>query len=370
MPGVNNDDGQTWSYYPPDGVNSADITGGSSGVGNGAFYIFYGGAANFTINGLKLHNFQYGGIASLGGMSNAVFQNNEIYNEYYVPGAAASPGGITCANCLNTHVTHNYIHNTAAWAVKIDANVSHGIDNLLVDYNYVQNNCTGIADCGALYSWDGLFATSTNVRYLYNYVRDGNTFATLGSNAGEGIYADDCMSNMTASGNIVAGRNGSNTFITHGGNNVHYNSNIVDLATYARFNAIYQTSPGTPCVAATMSGNQYQGNIIISGGGGGDYGLLSGAPANPPAISNNVYHQYAGAAISSGTVSPYVDSNPVSEDPQLNCWTYAITAGSPVFNSPVSFPAQPAGWGAAGFWGPPGFVVPHTGTVPSSPHAC
>jgi hypothetical protein len=58
------------------------------------------------------------------------------------------------------------------------------------------------------------------------------------------------------------------------------------------------------------------------------------------------------------------DTNPVVENPQLSCWGYNIASGSPVFSSPVNFTDFTRGWG------PPGYTIPHTGTVPSSPHTC
>jgi hypothetical protein len=109
-----------------------------------------------------------------------------------------------------------------------------------------------------------------------------------------------------------------------------------------------------------MSGNEYERNIVIGEGGGGGYTLLSGSPLNAPTIMNNDYYNYGGSAISSG--GSYKDTSPVSENPQISGWTYTIAPGSLVFNAPVNFPP------IVGGWGPPGFVIPETGTPPSSPH--
>ena len=109
-----------------------------------------------------------------------------------------------------------------------------------------------------------------------------------------------------------------------------------------------------------MSGNSFEHNILISVSGGGGYKRVSGSPLNSPMIADNAYHSYAGAPVS--FTGRYTDVGPISEDPQLSGWTYNVAPDSPVFKSPVSFP------GIVGGWGPPGFVVPQTGTPPSSPH--
>jgi len=75
------DNGLTFSYYPPDGYDSADITGGSTTDGTGLWDIFWvGNTTGVTINGLKLHNFNYAGIDSGGGAHALTVKNNEIYN--------------------------------------------------------------------------------------------------------------------------------------------------------------------------------------------------------------------------------------------------------------------------------------------------
>jgi hypothetical protein len=345
------DDGETWSYYPPDGVDSADFTGGSTANGTGL-------VVAMSINGLSIHNFQYSGIGSGGGTNNLTAENNLIFNGYAYSGSS-NPGGISCYGCANTTLSHNVIHDMAQFGISM-SNVNGNISNLLVTGNVVYNTCTAIADCGALYVQD-VTATATNIRLTNNYIHDGNTFATLGSGYGSALYADDCTSNVTESGNVLTGRNGSNTSMVHGGSNVHQIGNLTDLATYQQHVAVFQTSGVSGCSNATMSGNEYENSIIIGEGGGGAYSLLSGSPVNKPTIANNDYYNYGGSAISSG-VGAYSDANPVSVNPQISGWTYTISSSSPVFASPVNFPPL------VGDWGPPGFVLPQTGTPPSSPH--
>ncbi len=122
-----------------------------------------------------------------------------------------------------------------------------------------------------------------------------------------------------------------------------------------------------------MSGNVIQRNIIVSGCSqtGQGYGGQSVA-AGSTIPSNNFYHNYVGSSIvTTGNGGMSSDTNPVQPGSltgtPINCWAPTIAAGSQPTASPVSFPAGLVGGGG---WGPPGFVIPQTGTAPSWPHTC
>jgi hypothetical protein len=351
---------ETLSYYPPDGIDSADFTGGSTEADNGLVSIVsIGNSTNATINGLSFHNFQYSGIGSGGGTFNPTVENSLIYNGYYVPGSAANPGGISCYGCANANFNHNVIHDIAAWGI-VFGNVNGNISGLSWTYNVIYNTCTGLEDCGAIYIQDNS-ATATNMTVSFNYIEDGNTFAGLGSGYGQALYLDDCTSNVTLEGNVVTGRNGSNTTMIHGGNNDHYIRNLIDLTSYAQNIMAFQTSGGSGCSAGTMSGNEVESNVIIGQGGGGGYTKLSGSPLNSPTIENNDYYNYGGSAISSE--GAYNDSNPVKQNPRLSA-CYVVASDSPVLASPVSFRKLPI------HWGPPGYVIPNNASAPSYLPSC
>lgn len=352
------DDGETWSYYPPDGVDSADLSGGSTGNGTGLVVAVYVGASHVTFNGLSIHDFQYAGINSQGGTDHLVVENCVIFNGYSQSNAS-NAGGVSCYGCSNAIISHNVIHDIAQLGVSM-SNVNGDISNLLVTGNVLYNTCNANADCGAIYVQDTK-AVATNIQLTNNYVHDGNTFAGLGSNYGCALYADDCTSNVTMSGNVLTGRNGSNTTMVHGGSNVHQIGNLTDLASYQQHVAVFQTSSASGCASAVMSGNEYTSSVIIGQGGGGGYALLSGNPMNTPTIANNDYYNYGGASISPGSGS-YGDTAPASVNPQLSGWAYTMSATSPVLAAPVHFPKLVGGWG------PPGYVLPESGTAPSCPH--
>jgi hypothetical protein len=359
------DAGETFQYYPPDGYGSANITGGSNAVGNGAFWCIDLHANNVTINGLHLHDCQYAMVRVTGGSNTGMtIINNELDHTYVF--ATVGSGAISCYGCANAVTSHNYIHDVAQSGITF-GNVNGTISNWVADSNFIQTACTGIADCGALYMVDGVTGfvqTATGTKWTNNYIHDGNMNAGLGSNSGQAFYTDDCVSDVLISGNVVNGRNGSNTAnIVHGGKSVRLTNNIIDLGSGGQKIGAFQTSSANiTCPDASMSGNTVQHNIIIGTNGGGGYTLLSGSPPTAPSITTNDYFAYAGGAISSG--GNYSDSSPSAQDPQLNCWSYSIAGGSLVLSAPISFAPLVGGWG------PPGFAIPKTGTVPSSPHAC
>ena len=347
------DNGETWSYYPPDGYDSASISGGSTGAGSGDYFAFFFNVTNnLTINGLSIHNFQFAGIGGYNGGSNMVVENNLIFNGYDT--ADNSAGGFMCYGCANATISHNVVHDIAQMGILL-VEVNGDISNLNVTGNVLYNLCTGIADCGALYVQDPSSSGPTNIKWTNNYIRDGNTSATVGW--GAALYMDDCASNVTATGNVITGKNGGNTIMIHGGFNNIITGNLTDLSTYGNNVAALQTSS---CSNNAMSGNEYEHNIVIGAGGGGGYRIDAGSPPNAPAIANNDYYNYGGSAISSG--GAYSDASPSSVNPQLSGWSYTIASGSPVLNSPVNFPALVGGWG------PPGYTIPQTGSAPSCTH--
>ena len=86
------DNGETWSYYPPDGVDSADLSGGSTSDSTGLTTAVSVGASRITINGLSIHNFVYAGIGSSGGADALLVENCVLFNGYLATNNS-NPGG-------------------------------------------------------------------------------------------------------------------------------------------------------------------------------------------------------------------------------------------------------------------------------------
>jgi hypothetical protein len=116
----------------------------------------------------------------------------------------------------------------------------------------------------------------------------------------------------------------------------------------------------------SVNGTVIENNVVLRAvqrmsDGGAIYIDMQGDPKGSSyTIENNVYWNYApgGLVFSNGTITG--DSDPIHENPQISGWTYKIASDSPVFNSPIAFPP------IVGGWGPQDYVIPETGTAPSS----
>jgi len=345
---TSSDNNETWAYDPIDGVDTADIGGGSTISGNGLWAFADMGATNLTFDGLNIHNFDFAGFTSIGGVSGLTVRNNIISNiNFIVASGPQNAAAVQCYHCANATIAHNYIHDIASFGISISGGST---SNLVYDSNVLQNTCTQIRDCGALYTQDTPTGASTGQIMVNNYVRDGVTFSGTAGGWGSSVYLDDCASNWTIKGNVLAGNNGTNNFMIHGGNHISVTGNILDLDGQNVSLARFQSS-GCPAI----TGNTFQGNIIISNGSAGGYNGFTGNVTT----QNNAYFNYDG-----GTLLSSGDSNPVVENPSLSCYSYLLSTGSLAKNSPVSFPDLYRGWG------PPGFTINQTGTAPSSPHGC
>jgi len=125
---------------------------------------------------------------------------------------------------------------------------------------------------------------------------------------------------------------------------------------------------------AAPTGNALTESLVLANlagsGVGGGY-PCNAANCGTSTIGPNGYENYTGTSIkATGTAGN--DLNPQQQiAPAFTCgWEYTLPSNSPAYGSPVNFPVQPANWGTAGFWGPPGFTIPQVGTVPSPPHTC
>ena len=366
------DSGQTWSYYPPDGYNSAILDGGSTSPSAGIQeLITLDGASHVTINGLQLQHFRWVGIGLHGGWShyqlfpthpstadgNAI-ANNVIHDGGYdtTPIFGYGGGAIYGVGWIpNTTVRNNAIYNIVSFGIVVSGgDMSGDIDSAQISNNAVISTCKVVADCGSIYVQD-TGASSRHIRISDNFVRDSG----LRGAGARSIYLDDGVSGAIVSGNVSSGVF-SFAFSIHGGSDNKILSNIVDMGRATNRGILLYQGDGI----TGMSGNSVERNVIVSGGAGSRYqGSSFGAQ---PTIRNNAYHQYgSGAAIhAEGLNGLNGDASPILVNPRLSCWMYVVSNDSPVLSPPVSFVPITRGWG------PPGYTLPKTGTPPSQPHSC
>ena len=120
------DNGETWSYYPPDGFDSAILDGGATGPNTGSNVFTILGGSNITINGLTIQNFQQWGVGLHGGAedslagfpnatvtaSNNIIENNIFDNGYPTNDSGWAGGCVYAENQVeNTTVSHNVCTN-------------------------------------------------------------------------------------------------------------------------------------------------------------------------------------------------------------------------------------------------------------------
>ncbi|HEX8796191.1 MAG TPA: right-handed parallel beta-helix repeat-containing protein [Polyangiaceae bacterium] len=374
------DAGETWSFYPPDGYGSAILdgqstTGNSGGTGGDGVGCAFAasGASNVRVIGLQFERYLY--AAFWGYQSPGVALSDNVIHD--TTAAAFGAGGIIVIDSPGATIAHNALHDLAYMGIVVSDSSTTGdqMSTSLVSGNVVLNACTWPAvsgggndenggDCGGIYFWSHVASVSTNLRIEDNLVRDVNVSSAgagdFSSCCAQGIYLDFGTSNVSITGNVVTGVL-SACFQINGGIDNVITGNLCDLGAAAGTQIVaYQNHNVTP-----MTGNVFQGNVVVAGSAAGGGGFVGNTPPNPMTVAHNAYFDYAGSTVNSAaTGGAGADSSPVYVDPQVSCWAPIMAAGSPVRSAPVSFP------GVVGGWGPPGYVLPMTGTAPSWPHGC
>ena len=353
------DTGTTYSYYPPDGYNTAIITGANA-VNTGLCIGVGGLANNVTINGIQITGF----VTLIAKYSGPNFILNNMLHDT----TAGNSGTATFTNNAPYIAANNLVYNITNEgfnAVAPSAGNNSTLDGTIYANNVLINICTFSADCGALYIEDLATTThSAGIFIINNYVVDGSVIGGIGS--GEGIYLDEGSSNVVVAGNIVTGRAGDNTMFIGGGNNNSVFGNIFDLTGTARY-LVGLLDYHASIALNTFSGDNFFSNIYLSNGtnGAGQYASIN-TLTNTPTVSNNIYWAYAGSAIATtgvgGGTAP-ADSNPRVVNPLLS-GPFQLAPGSPAYSPPVNFPPITGGWG------PPGYQMPPAqGTTPSFPNS-
>ncbi len=391
---TSSDNGETWKLYPSDPVGSAIIdgqstTGNSGSVGNGLTAAFWGdGASNVTIDGLVLTRFNLDGVwTNLG--SGWLVKNNEVKNS---TGAVFTNAGIAFISTPGSTADHNYVHDVQFMGIGGWSSTTAGASNLTFSSNVIKNSCEWAAvsgggndqnggDCGGIYLEDlnnPIPASSTNISVINNYIQDVNVSSNGAGDFGiattPGIYLDAGASAVTMTGNVIFGITSMPIFINGGKNNLAKN-NLLDanavLGTNRTNGMAVQSCNKSGCLSFNPSGNAYTQNLLVASGSAAGSGLNCLTSVCQSTSTANFYHNYVGSTINTtGNGGNSNDSNPqgnVATDPGLSCWAPAVAVSSPPTTSATAFPSGLVGGGG---WGPPGLVIPQTGTAPSWPHAC
>lgn len=380
---VAGDNGETWSYYPSDGVNSAILDGGAPFVSQtGAAAAFSGAGVlscafasqasiSVTITGLTFQFWRYGALDAVNGAY--TFTSNILHDFRQV-----SDGGtavlLGCGSSGST-VSNNYISNMPYHGISLApgkvSQCATAISNVTIANNRIANVCTWEAnilganggDCGGIYA-QAQVTSNSNIHLTNNYISDINVSSNGNGNfvgcCAMGIYLDGDY-NFTLNSNVIIGIKSAG-YSQNGGGNI-FTNNIIDVGNPGyEFIAIDFNEAGI-----STGGSAFTNNIITANGNTtsfpngsntGDGFVLDHNTTmdNPMAVTNNAYWNYNGTSVKNTG-----DTNPTYEDPKLSGWSVGQFLSSSVFNPPVSWSCL------AGAWGPPGFAIPTTGTAPSWP---
>jgi hypothetical protein len=419
------DNGETWAYYPPDGVNSAVFNGGSTVAcsSSGTTYGFWiDGGENITINGLEFTTFSGAGILIHGGSdyfpnqngfmfptsglpnaSGNTIENNIVTNILNVsdqnpgwpppgcndpsPGVAASGAIMQLGQATNNKYYHNVVHDVDGMGIRVDCYYNGDSSGLDVEYNALYNTLLNNTDAGAIYDYSWTCPSAGPHIIKYNYIHDyGNPANQTYSSSTHAIYLDDGTSNSTVIGNLMVGAGWAPMFIAHGGTNDVWSGNIIDMVNVAQYGGQgsyvgnYQSSG---CNCTNMIGNYLENSIFIannpSGSGSGLAGghLFGGPPNSPLNEGNNFGYEYNTGTLSfecsgySSSDCVHFGTDTTGTNPQfqtcpsngVDSWSYLLSTSSPVLRAPTSFPVQ--GNNDLGIaWGKPGFWGPPGYTPP------
>jgi hypothetical protein len=399
-------------------VSSPGVIGSQSCSGGvtGGFWI--DGASNITVDRLQIRNFLWYGVAVHGGVAfedifpNAVgasnsntVSNNTIHGMCGNLQSAGNGGAVIFhGNAQSNTATHNVVYSQAGMGIRGGSNsdfqsgaLTDNISNTDIDHNVVYNTCTISADCGAVYLQDGNAtgtsysggSPSTGITVNYNFVIN---FGPKGqAQVTNAFYDDDGASNNTKVGNIALSK-GNICFFEHATRNVNIYGNICDDANVAGSPSTSETrgsyyAPSNGLAPSPQWSATWQQNIVLANSASCGSGLCASQVnwngtwgPNPPMATqtnspnfpgsgshNNDYYNYgSGGQFLQSEATAQGDNNAQATAPAFSCtvsgtntWGYVLANGSPVFSSPMNFPAQPSGWATTGFWGPPGYVLPH-----------
>jgi hypothetical protein len=392
------DSGETWSYYPPDGVDSAVLNGGASGYVGFCINSDNGNTSNITVNGFTIEDFVSNGVAIDSGGSNSTsgttIENNIVHDNSQ---NSSTLNALIAANdeVPNTTIKNNYAYNGTWPGIGADSMAEGfhpgGLDNLLIENNIVVRTCLDASDCGSYYVQDvgngdqpsgGDF--STNLQILNNYCNNANPSNSSGftGKANQCIYYDNAASNVTAEGNVMVTGQVNSCLLIHGGMNDVTRHNICDLEN-SNTESIAFLQPncgGQFNITTSMTGNIWESNIIVGSasgnvGGNGYWGVSGGLDCssvpNPMTISGNLYYNFgSGSVVTTGSGGAGSDSDPTTANPDITCWKATISGGPPYFAAPVNGVAVPQSWGPLGAINPASLPGSPTTVTPSWGPSC
>lgn len=371
---ISTDNNEVWQFDPASGSNTAIVDAGSAGIN-----LHFNTVNTFKWNGIRLTNCSPRCIDTAGRNNAITIENTEIDHNSNASGGALQFCAVCMYNTTNADLNHDYAHDTEGPGLALSAwGSGESMDGSKVRNSVSLSACTGLSDCGALYS--NAFNTGVSggaVTFSNNFVRDYQDH----TNDVVCIYFDDKTSNSIASGNVcgppsgmsTSGRNNAGAWLMNDDSfngtspsltqNSSFKNNIVDLGSSGLF------------MAALMGGTNttFSHNIIIenftsintcASSTCGDIFVWSSSDTGM-SITTNAYANFASSTIFQAG-SPSGDSSPQNYTTgQLACggYLYTLASNSAPLGVPVNFVPIVGNFGPLGE--PTPFVVPS-----NSNHSC
>ena len=200
-------------------LSGNDITqGGENGL------VFEGTGSEVLIEGNQVDDINNNGV-TIDGYSNVTFRGNSVRNIALIPGRGKSGDGnyvgMQSFNTGNTLIENNVLDNIGY----VGLNFSN---NTTIQRNQISNFCLTKSDGSGLYIWNGNQQPMSNIHLKSNIVYNGigSPEGTPGGaySGANGIYLDDCTTNIEVADNTVYNCRGYGIFL-HGSSNITVTGN-------------------------------------------------------------------------------------------------------------------------------------------------
>ncbi|MFD2934253.1 NPCBM/NEW2 domain-containing protein [Spirosoma flavum] len=232
-------------------ITTNDITqSGEDGI------LIQGSGNQVLLEGNLIENVNNNGV-NIAAYQNVTFRGNTIRNVGLIPGRGKSGDGtyvgFQSACTANTLIENNVLDNIGYNALNFSTSTT-------IQRNKISNFCLTKSDGSGLYIWNGNQQPLADIHLLSNVVYNAigaPEGAPSGTYSGaNGIYLDDCTTNIEVAGNSVYNCNGYGVYL-HGSSNIKLTGNTA-----------YNNSGGQLSITSSNGcqprNNVIQNNIFVS----------------------------------------------------------------------------------------------------------
>ncbi|WP_227686916.1 right-handed parallel beta-helix repeat-containing protein [Spirosoma arboris] len=232
-------------------ITNNDITqSGEDGI------LIQGSGQQILVEGNRIEEVNNNGV-NIADYQNVTFRGNTVRSIGLLPGRGKSGDGnyvgFQSKSTANTLIENNVLDNIGYNALNFSTNTT-------IQRNQISNFCLIKSDGSGLYIWNGNQQALTNIRLLSNIVFNG-IGAPEGSPSGtptaaNGIYLDDCTTNIEVRDNTVYNCKGAGIYL-HGSSTITITGNTV----YNNSETQLSIKSANSCQPRT---NVIQNNIFVS----------------------------------------------------------------------------------------------------------